>query len=140
MPYATSLNTLINSISMDQVASRFRSYLVDPYINKTILGGMFISTPCMHRASHYHYYKNVDLSRLGNRDNSGFPTGTPVRDKRGALLSRVWQPGQKVQPAPTWLAHPFIRLVLPTGTKGLFFSYFSFLNSFSISIILLHFN
>ena len=32
------------------------------------------------------------------------------------------------------------RLVTPTGTKCLFFSCFSFLNSFSISIILLHFN
>ena len=40
---------------------------------------------------------------------------TPGRDKRGVLLSRVWQPGP-------------------------FFSCFSFLNSFSISIILLHFN
>ena len=56
--------------------------------------------------------------------------GTPVRDKRGALLSRVWQPGQKVLPAPTWLAHPFVpvgtRLVLPTGTKGPFFPVFLF--------------
>ena len=36
--------------------------------------------------------------------------GTPARDKRGVLLSRVWQPGQKA----TFLS----RLVTPTGTKG----------------------
>ena len=66
-----------------------------------------------------HYYKNVDLSRLGNRCCPGFPTGNA-------------SPGQKGCPFVPGLA---------TGTKGLFFfSCFSFLNSFSISIILLHFN
>ena len=52
------------------------------------------------------------LSRFPNRERL---SGT----KGGALLSRVWQPGQKV---------------------FFFSSCFSFLNSFSISIILLHFN
>ena len=28
--------------------------------------------------------------------------GTPVRDKGGALLSRVWQPGQKRTFCPGW--------------------------------------
>ena len=51
------------------------------------------------------------LSRFPNRERQ---SGT----KGGALLSQVWQPGQKVP----------------------FFSCFSFLNSFSISIILLHYN
>ena len=66
--------------------------------------------------------------------------GTRVRDKRGALLSRVWQPGQKVQPAPTWLAHPFVPVGVTNRDKKSLFSCFTFLNSFSISIILLHFN
>ena len=82
-----------------------------------------------------HYYKNVDLSRLENRCCPGFPTGntSPVqkgvpfcpgsgnRDKRCSQRPRGWR---------TLLS----RLVLPTGTKGLFFHIF-FLNSFSISII-----
>ena len=71
-------------------------------------------------------------SRLGNWDNSGFPTGSARPGQKGALLSRVWQPGQK-NTLLSWL-------VLPTETKSPFFSCFSFLNSFSISIILLHFN
>ena len=100
--------------------------------------------PPSHRDKSSHYYKNVDLSRLGNRCCPGFPTGNACPgQKGGALLSRVWQPGQKrtyqpgqkVQPAPTWLAHPFV----PVGVI-FFSSCFSFLNYFSISIILLHFN
>ena len=47
--------------------------------------------------------ENVDLSRLGNPLLSRFPnrerqSGT----KRGALLSRVWQPGQKSTFCPGW--------------------------------------
>ena len=57
--------------------------------------------------------------------------GTPGRDKRGGvLLSRIWQPGQKVLPAPHGWRTLLSRLVLPTGTKGPFFSCFPFLNSF----------
>ena len=76
--------------------------------------------------------------------------GTPVRDKRGC----PFVPGLATGTEEDLLS----RLVTPTGTKGaasahvagapfcpgwcwsLFFSCFSFLNSFSISIILLHFN
>ena len=75
-----------------------------------------------------YYYKNVDLSLLENPCCPGFPTGNA-------------SPGQKVQPAPTWLAHPFVPVgVTNQDKRSLFFSCFSFLNSFSISIILLHFN
>ena len=74
--------------------------------------------------------------------------GTPVRDKRGC----PFVPGLATGTEEDLLS----RLVTPTGTKGaasahvagapfcpgwcLFFSCFPFLNSFSISIILLHFN
>ena len=78
-----------------------------------------------------HYCK--DLSWFPNRERQ---SGT----KRSAFLSRVWQPGQKVLPAPRGWRTLLSRLVLPTGTKCPFFSCFPFLNSFSISIILLHFN
>ena len=57
---------------------------------------------------------------------------TPVRDKRGC----PFVPGLATGTKEGLLS----RLVTPTGTKSPFFSYFSFLNSFSISIILLHFN
>ena len=95
-----------------------------------------------------HYYRNANLSRLGNPCCPGFPTGNArpgqkgvllsrvwQPGQKGVLLSRVWQPGQKVLPAPRGWRTLLSRLVL-----GLFFSYFLFLNSFSISIILLHFN
>ena len=58
------------------------------------------------------------LSRFPNRERQ---SGT----KGGALLSRVWQPGQKVQPAPTWLAHPFVPVgVTNRDKRSLFFMYF----------------
>ena len=140
--------------------------------------------------------------RLGNRDNSGFPTGTNQRFCSSVPTSRagpyllmrhrpitttkmlmcpgwetavvpVFQPGTPVRNkrAPHFVPglatgtkeDILSRLVTPTGTKGAasahvagapfcpgwcyqrgqkvsFFSCFSFLNSFSISIILLHFN
>ena len=39
--------------------------------------------------------------------------GMPGRDKRGVLLSRVWQPGQKVLPAPRGWRTLLSRLVGP---------------------------
>ena len=72
--------------------------------------------------------------------------GTPGRDKRSALLSRVWQPGQKGLPAPRAWRTLLSRLVLPTGTKGPFFSCSSYLNCFLfrlyfyISIKLMYWN
>ena len=71
-----------------------------------------------------HYYRTGDLSQLENPFCLGFPTGN-ARTKGGALLSRVWQPGQKAIFCPgccTLLS----RLVLPTGTKGPFFPIFLF--------------
>ena len=86
-----------------------------------------------------HYYRNANLSRLGNLCCPGFPTGNARPGQKGVLLSRVWQPGQKllsrlVTPtetkgaaSATWLAHPFVPVgVLPTGTKGPFFFLFFF--------------
>ena len=66
-----------------------------------------------------HYYKNVDLSRLGTPVVLVSQPGTPVRDKKGV---------------------PFCPGCGNRDKRSLFFSCFSFLNSFSISIILLHFN
>ena len=105
---------------------------------------------------HAHYYENIDLSWLGNRCCPSFPTGNASpgqkgvpfcpgsgnRDRRGPFVpvgntNRDKRCSQRPRGWRTLLS----RLVLPTGTKGLFFSScFSFLNSFSISIILLHFN
>ena len=73
--------------------------------------------------------------------------GTPGRDKRGVLLSWVWQPGQKVLPAPRGWRTLLSPLVLPTGTKGLFFLhvflfsiFFLFQLYFCISIKLMYWN
>ena len=57
-----------------------------------------------------HYYKNVDLSQLGNPCRPGFPTGNA-------------SPGQKGCPFVSGLAtgikkYFLSRLVTPTGTKG----------------------
>ena len=60
-----------------------------------------------------------------------FQPGTPVWDKRGC----PFVPGLATGTKEDLLS----RLVTPTGTKCSFFM-FSFLNSFFISIILLHFN
>jgi hypothetical protein len=84
---------------------------------------------------------NISIYTTTKPGQQGFPnrerqSGT----KGGALLSRVWQPGQKVQPAPTWLAHPFVSVGVTNRDKMSLFSCFSFLNFFSISIILLYFN
>ena len=75
----------------------------------------------------HHYYRKTNLSRLENLCCPDFLIGNA-------------RPGQKVLPAPRGWRTLLSRLVLPTGTKGPFFLCFPFLNSFSISIILLHFN
>ena len=83
-----------------------------------------------------HYYKNVDLSRLGNPCCPSLLTGNASpgqkevpfcpwsgnRDKRGPFV-----PGQKVLPAPTWLAHPFVPVgVTNRDKRSLFFHVFLF--------------
>ena len=99
-------------------------------------------------ASLFHYYKNVDLSRLGNRCCPGFPTGNASpgqkgvpfcpgsgnRDRRGPFVpvgntNRDKRCSQRPRGWRTLLS----RLVS-------FFFMFSFFQFFSISIILLHFN
>ena len=88
-----------------------------------------------------HYYKNVDLSRLGNPCCPGFLTGNASpgqkrvpfcsgsgnRDKRGHFVpvgntNRDKRCCQRPRGWRTLLS----RLVLPTGTKGPFFSCFFF--------------
>ena len=109
-----------------------------------------------------HYYKNVDLSRLGNRCCPGFPTGNACpgqkgvpfcpgcgnRDKRGPFVpvgntNRDKRCSQRPRGWRTLLS----RLVLPTGTKGLFFFHvflfsilFLFQLYFCISIKLMYWN
>ena len=44
-----------------------------------------------------HYYKNVDLSRLGNRCCPGFPTGNACPGQKAVpFCPGCYQPGQKV--------------------------------------------
>ena len=60
---------------------------------------------CLHCPGHWknlliqpHYYKNVDLSRLGNHCCPGFPTGNSSPGQKGVPLCPGWcyEPGQKV--------------------------------------------
>ena len=94
------------------------------------------------KLKNYHYYKNVDLSRLGNRCCPGFPTGNASpgqkgvsfcpgsgnRNKRGPfVLVGNTNRDKKVQPAPTWLAHPFVPVgVTNRDKRSLFFHVFLF--------------
>ena len=81
-----------------------------------------------------HYYRNANLSDWETLFVPVSQPRTPGRDKKGVLLSCVRQPGQKAMlPAPRGWRTLLSRLVT-------FFPVFFFLNSFSISIILLHFN
>ena len=81
-----------------------------------------------------HYYRNLDLSRLGNSFYPSFPTGNARPGQKGdpfvpvlatgakcTLLSRLATPtGTKGAASATWLAHPFV----PVGS---FFFQSSFL-------------
>ena len=101
-----------------------------------------------------HYYKNVDLSQLGNPCCPGFPTGNASPGQKGCpfvpglatgtkqdLLSRLVTPtGTKGAASAHVAGAPFCPFCYQPGQKVSFFSCFSFLNSFSILIILLHFN
>ena len=60
-----------------------------------------------------HYYRNVDLSQLGNLCCPGFPTGNARPGQKGC----PFVPGLETGTKSTLLS----RLVLPTGTKGPFF-------------------
>ena len=88
-----------------------------------------------------HYYKNVDLSRLGNRCCPGFPTGKASpgqkgvpfcpgsgnRDRRGPFVPvRNTNRDKRCSQRPRGWRTLLYRLVLPTGTKGLFFFMFFF--------------
>ena len=57
-----------------------------------------------------HYYKNVDLSQLGNPCCPGFPTGNASPGQKGCLFV----PGLATGTKQDLLS----RLVTPTGTKG----------------------
>ena len=91
-----------------------------------------------------HYYRNANLSRLGNPCCPGFPTGNArPRQKGGSFCPGSGNRDKRVRQR-TWLAYPFVPT--PTGTKGPFFSCFSFLNFFlfqlyfCISIKLMYWN
>src|SRR6185312_4579319 len=60
--------------------------------------------------SNLHYYKNVDLSRLGNPCCPGFPTGNASPGQKGCPIVPGLATGTKED-----LLSP---LVTPTGTKG----------------------
>ena len=55
-----------------------------------------------HRVSSPHYYKTLICPGWETPVVPVSQPGTPVRDKGGALLSRVWQPGQKRTFCPGW--------------------------------------
>ena len=79
-----------------------------------------------------HYYKNVDLSRLGNRCCSGFPTGNTSPGQKGCPFVPGLATGTKEDllsrlVAPTWLAHPFVPVGVTNRDKmSLFFHVFLF--------------
>ena len=85
-----------------------------------------------------HYYRNTDLSWLGNLCCPDFPTGNAKPGQKGC----PFVPGLATGTKSTLLS----RLVLPTGTKGQFFSVplfsivFLFQLYFYISIKLMYWN
>ena len=98
-----------------------------------------------------HYYKNIDLFRLGNPCCPGFPTGNATEcplvpslatGKKEDLLSRLVTPtGTKGAASVHMAGAPFCPgWCYQPGQNVPFFSCFPFLNSFSISIIFLYFN
>ena len=94
------------------------------------------------------------LSRLGNPFCPGFPTGNARPGQMGVLFcpgsgnrdKKQHQPGQKGLPVPRGWRTILSRLVLPTGTKALFFHVllfsilFLFQLYFCISIKLMYWN
>ena len=118
------------------------------------------STGRWRMASGTHYYRKTNLFWLENFCCPGFSNRNARLGQKGVLLSRIWQPGQKATFCPGWCYQPgqrvlpvprgwctlLSRLVLPTGTKGPFFSCFHFLNFFlfqlyfCISIKLMYWN
>ena len=96
-----------------------------------------------------HYYKNVDLSRLGNPCCPGFPTGNASPGQKGVPFC----PGcgnsgcKRCSQRPRGWRTLLSRLVLPTGTKCPFFFHvflfsilFLFQLYFCISIKLMYWN
>ena len=66
--------------------------------------------------------------------------GTPDQDKKEGLFVPGLAIGTKGAASATWLAHPFVPVGVTNRDKRTLFFCFPFLNSFSISIVLLHFN
>ena len=108
-----------------------------------------------------HYYKNVDLSRLGNPCCPGFPTGNASpgqkrvpfcpgsgnRDKRGPFVPVGNTNRDKRARQRTWLAHPFVPVGVTNWDKRsiffpvfLFSIIFLFQLYFCISIKLMYWN
>ena len=90
-----------------------------------------------------HCYRNANLFRLENLCCPGFPTGNARPGQNGVvLLSRVWQQGQKVLPAPRgWLIllsrfwdkmSPFFFLF----SFSQFFFYFNYTFAFQLNLFI----
>ena len=84
----------------------------------------------------HHYYRKTNLSRLGNLCCPGFPTGNARPGQKGG---GSFCPGSGNRDKRCCQCHVAGAPFCP-GWCYPFFSCFPFLNSFSISIILLHFN
>ena len=78
------------------------AYFQDVRCSSFILSQFFSLRPCLD-----HYYRNATTETLicPGWETSVVPVsqlGTPGQDKRGVLLSRVWQPGPKATFCPGW--------------------------------------
>ena len=90
---------------------------------------------------HYHYYRNANLSRLGNPCCPGFPTGNARPGQRGGPFVPGLATGTKGAASATWLAHPFVPEQKILFFLVFFFSIlFLFQLYFCISIKLMYWN
>ena len=86
---------------------------------------------------HYHYYRNTNLSRLGNPCFPGFPTGNArPGQKRGPFVPGL-PTGTKGAASATWLAHPFVpeqKIFFFLFSFSQFFLYFNYTFAFQLNL------